>query len=405
MTNFPAVGKVSVDLLGCGGVIPVSCTVCGGVLAPALTAVKIAPEPPEGVACAGYSQTVGMYFAAAADGIYATQTGVKYVKLSEKTGGNPFFFEEFNEGKYRAVTVRDGGAVVYEKDGFLLPAYEYKFTCGTVHCGRFFGADAENGCLLRWSGEGGISDWTEGLYGSGNILLDPERGAVLDILEYGEKLVIVRKFGLTVLNAYGAPENFAAEMTDTDTDEVFAGTARVAGGRLFFYTQSGLYSYSDGGVARVKHRLDGHMREPTCSQAFGNRYFLACGRGDAYAVMCYDTDLNDSYFIDIKANAMCINGGVCVFCDDGIYRLCDGENWSVYADGFDFGKDGKKTLTGIYVAGNADITVGNGKVVRSMGGVSGLVRPGLRGASFSIRIDGSGRLERLTVTGETSIGI
>ena len=271
-----------------------------------------------------------------------------------------------------------------------------------MHCGRLFGADKDNAYKLRWSGEGGFSDWKEGLCGSGSLDLDPRRGEILDIVEFGEKLVAVRKFGLTVLNMYGSPENFSAEITDTDTDEIYKGTARVVCGKLVFFTVSGLHTFNGGSVNRVKHAYVDDISEPVCSAELGGKYFLGCKSAclNGGAVFCYDFAKTAGYLIAVSADAMCSDGHIYIYNGNGAYRLEDGGRYAFIGGSTDFGSDRFKTVTEIFIGGRADIEIGNGRTVRKFLSASGRIRPAMRGKKFTVRAEGSVPVRKLTITAE-----
>ena len=273
--------------------------------------------------------------------------------------------------------------------------------CGVMHCGRLFAIDAQNRYLLRWSASG-VKNWEEGMKGAGSLVLDPVRGPASDILSYGGTLVIVRKYGLTVAKMYGSPENFSVYATDTDCDEIYEKTARTVLGRLYFYTASGL-KYFDGAVIRgVKHRLSEDICAPACGEEYGGNYFLCCSKKTGgEAVLVYSPEDGESYFADGGADCMCACGGVRIYRGGEAFKLDGGGEYTLTAEGIDFGTDGAKTLLSLKLTGEgADVCVSNGRQSIVYKRARGVIRPRLRGRSFTVEVRGTAKVRSLTATAE-----
>ncbi len=395
--------KTSLNLLASDGSKTVSGYVKDGKLCPALSAVSLKGEMPKDIIYAEYSVTQKDFFLCARDGIYTSGRGYEFMRIAPIEGASPFLIEDISEGETRAV-ILNGGKALTESGGRYdhIPNYGANLACGVIHCGRLFGVDKDNAYKLRWSGGGGFSDWEEGLFGSGSLELDPERGEILDVVEFGEKLVAVRRFGLAVLNMFGSPENFSVEITDTDTDEIYKGTARVVCGKLVFFTASGLHIFNGGSIISVSHAYTDDISEPVCSAELGGKYFLGCKSAElnGRAVFCYDFAGNNAYLIAAEADAMCSNGHIYIYNGNGAFRLDDGGRYAFAVEKINFGSDRFKTVTEIFIDGNADIEIGNGRTARKFVSASGSVRPALRGKEFTVRIEGRVPVKNLTVTAE-----
>ncbi len=408
--NYPQTVKKTVDLLSDGDALPVSCRITAEGLIPALAPVKRASSVPSGVIYACRAEGVNRFFLCTPTTVYVSTVGLTYSTLNALSGSSPFLVEEINDGAANAAVINGANAVLHTGSSFKEFDYGANLSCGAMHCGRLFGADSTDGTKLCWSGEGGITDWTGGLHGSGYLNLDPARGDILDVLEYGEKLVLVRKYGLTVMSAYGAPENFKVIVTDTDTDEIYKGTSRVVGGRILFFTASGMKAYDGSEISAVAHAFADDISSPFYAVEYGGKYFLSCtsAKMGGRTVLCYDAGDGGCYFIKCRADAMCTADSVYVFdavSSVGVYTLGEG-NGFVYTSVFDFGTDRNKTVTEIYAdCESADIEISNGRVTRTFNGVSGAIRPRMRGKSFTVKVSGGSRIKKLTATAEATIGI
>lgn len=395
--------KICVDLLSDGDVEPVGCRISRGQLIPALSPVKIGNGIPGKILCAGRAESAGRFFIADSEKVYVSVTGEEFYELGSLSGDSPFMFEEVSGGVARAVICNGNHALVHTGAASTGLTCGANYSCGVMHCGRLFGADGDDGYTLRWSGEGGIEDGEEKIYGAGYLILEPKRGKILDILEFGEKLVLVRERGLTLLSMFGMPENFSVEPTDTDTDAIFKGTAQTVCGKLIFFTESGLKSFDGSRVEELTHAYADSVSEPTCSAAFTDEYFLGCtcGKTGGRCVLCYCVQDGESYIIDVAADAISASDCVYVFGTDGVFRLRSGGQFSFTAR-TDFKVGGYKTLTEIYVGGVADIGVSNGNVSRLFSSASGKIRPRIRGRSFTVTGGGTRTVKSLTAYAEVS---
>lgn len=395
--------RITADLLA-GDVRPVGCRVSGGRVVGEASAVFAGAQLPEGVIYACRAESVGRFFLCTSGDCYVSVNGADFSRLNSLEGGTPFLVEEISAGAARAVLVNGENAVAHSGGSFAGIYTGVKLRSGVMRCGRLFAADGRNGLMLRWSGEGGISDWEQKINGAGYMLLEPSRGDILNVVAFGEKIAVVRRRGLTLVNAFGNPEHFSVSPTDTDTDEIFANTAAVADGRLYFYTASGLCSYDGARIERIRHRYSEQTEGPTCAVALAGRYYLACTVGGERAVLCFCCADGESFIYGLAADAMCAADCVYIYNSSGVYRL-NGKAGCSFTAGFDFGRGGYKTVTCMLVGGKADIAVGNGRVTRRLEGVCGTVRPRLRGRAFTVTVRSSGDISALTATAEVLDGI
>lgn len=387
--------KASFDILK-ESFLPVNCKSSGGGIIPVALPVRVGTAVPDGVIYACRAESAGGFFLCTPTDVYVSVRGGDFSRLNALSGSSPFLVEEISDGVPRAVIINGENAVAHTGSEFRGVYTGGNLVSGVMRCGRLFAADGENPLMLRWSGEGGVGDWEEKLGGAGHVLLDPGRGEILNLVNLGEKLVAVRKYGLTLIDAFGNPENFSVGITDTDTDEIYKNTAAVAGGKLYFFTASGLHCY-DGEIKRTEHRYSGHITAPKAAVGFAENYYLACGEG----IMCYDCSDGESYLIDIVADGICAAECVYIFNSTGAYRI-DGEG--EYSFTVKFGSC-KQTVTEIFIGGKADLTLNSGKRSRTFKNACGTIRPRLRGESFTLAVSGTGAISSIVATAEVLNGI
>ena len=402
MINFPQVAKKTVKLSELS-LLPVSCRICGGEVVPALSAAY-AGEGKSGVYKAAYCKGIKIYLLFAEGVMYISGNGLDFTPFLDTGAKSPFILDVLKDGVPYAALVFGNSATMLTAEGFEVIPLGENLVSGVMHCGRLFGVTAD-GLRVCWSGCG-VDDWKQGLYGGGSIYLGPDRGEILEILEFGENLVAVRKNGLSLLAMYGYPENFSVKLTDTDTDEIIPDTAKVVGGKLYFCTKTGICAFDGEFISRVPHRFESGLESCYFAESYAGGYYLSCDiAGFGKVVLCIEQG-GESYIIDVEADGVCVSDKLYIYNEEGIYTLESGGEYSLIAEGIDFGTGKNKTVCELYAdSENCGIEINNGIFTRKFGGVNGAVRPSLRGAKFTVVISGRERLKNLTLTAEVSVGI
>ncbi len=405
-TVFPKAVKLTADLFADKGSLTVNCLLSDGALYPALSPVECGKNVPQDVKFAVRSAAVNKFFICTATELYASDDGINFSPLCAFAADKPFLLEDMDGNIRRAIIADGANGVTFKNGATEEAALGAKLGCAAVHSGRIFGADADDGLKLRWSDGSGADGWTEGIYGAGWLNLDAKYGAVIGVTEFGASLVLVREYGLTPITAGGAPETFAVKFTDLPSDKIFKGTAAVAGGKLFFFTASGLHSFDGAKISEVKCRFAADIFSPVCCAALGNKYFLSCRSKTAgKVVFCYDTAEEESFIIGAGADGMCAADCVYVYNNGGVYKLEEGGNFKFTAH-TDFGTGRKKTVTEVFIdCDGADIEISNGRLTRIFKNVKGIIRPRLRGKKFTVKVAAACPVKKLTATAEAAVGI
>ncbi len=400
--SFPAVKTQTVKLSDLS-LLPVSCRVSGGMVLPALSPVYRGAGM-SGIVKAAYCKGVKLYLLFADGMMHISGNGLNFYPLLDMSVKIPFVLDLIMDGSPCAALVFGAAATVVTADNLRGVDLGEDIISGVMHCGRLFGVAADK-LRVCWS-KCGIEDWTQELNGGGSIYLGPDRGEIFEILEFGENLVAVRKHGLSLLAMYGSPENFSVALTDTDTDEIIPDTAKVAGGKLYFCTATGICVFDGEKVSKVFHRFESEILECFFAESYAGGYYLSCTTANfGKVILCLEQG-GESYIIDIEADAACVSDKLYIYNEEGVYTLETGGVYTVIAEGVDFGSGANKTVTEVYAdCGNCDIQILNGTFSRSFKNASGAVKPRLRGRKFSVTVSGSEPLKNLTVTAEVSVGI
>ena len=309
-TSYPSRGAKTFDLLKeeytaradnarvrDGALVPGTDTLSGGF-----------PSLPAGVAAAYYSQGNGSLCLLTSSAAYRIDEGASsYTAMSSSLSANPFFADMYINGYSTTVLFSGFTRVAFTGMAQDTATDEKRFYTGTVHCGRFFARDYLDKFKLWWAASHAL-DWTEGISGCGYAILPPEGGGVLRLFSFEDRLVAVRERGITVVRAYGDPENFkvdgsAGYMT---ADGIIADTCAPCGGRILFCTPSGIYAFDGGGISRLYSFAGGRLSSPSAAAACGDMYYVLCddeylGSGRLFA---FDVSARSGWVADLAPRTL-----------------------------------------------------------------------------------------------------
>ncbi len=393
-----------------GFTVPFGGSVAEGTLTPDFNGQPCAPfqgNPPQSVLKAHYSAALQTEFLLLSGGVVARRKGEQFfTPRCDPLFPSFFFFEDFGNGEYRTVMLNaTAGKFIYD-DACVDFTPAVSLAMAVRHHGRIFGVDNADRFTLRWSGTGGMEDWAESITGAGYLQLDGNYGEIIALFSMGNKVVALREDGITCITAMGAPEHFKVSDWVLSVGKILPQTAVVCGDKLYFCTAAGAFAFDDGGLVRLQLPYFALIENFTCAAAAGQRLFwgVTCAFTGRQAVYCYRVDTKDGYFIDCAAD--CLIGGerITAFGAGEFALLRAGDLATAYCTGINFGVREGKTLTGITLQGNAQITVTAEGVSRTVA-CSGSGRVGLRGREFSLCVKAQGVVDNLTLLAEVLRGI
>ncbi len=413
-TVYPATNMQTADVVSAEGALCVGCEVADGKIIPALCACDITANAFTDVKTAGYSAAAGVYFVCADKKGYYSADGLAFYELAELEGDEPFIFEQRENGIAKLYAAGEGTCVCFGSGSGASNTFDCGIFGGQFKSGRLFGIDITDNFKLRWSGEGGAFDWEESIDGAGWLKLDGAGGRILNLLCYGEKLVAVRENCLSVISAFGTPENFKAENKNLYIAGVCKNTAAVAGNKLLFFAvngaYSGLYSYNGAKITRVNCPLAEDIALPVCAVADGDLYFLSgyVKPLERRAVLVYNANSGFAYFADFPASALTAGkGGVYAYADGTACKLERGGEFTYKSGEINFGSAEAKYLHAVKIGcdGGSDIEVGNGSAVRAFKDVKNALRADMRGVNFTFTVKSRAKITALQAVAEVANGI
>lgn len=394
--------KKSVNLIGYPGVLE-NGYLRGGAWEPGFYKRQINGTYPPTVSAVMYSRATGVHFIIDGDGrLWTSEYGSQYTPHENFCRNKAFLVDAYFYDEVTPIVVSGDKAFTYEYGKFTEIDLPYRYSCGIMHCGRLFGADE---CTLTWSSPDDYFDGELSLDKSGYAELDHARGEVLSLVVYKGKLIAVRKRGLTVISAYESPEKFSVDFTDTDCDDIIDNTAQVVGGKLFFYTASGLKVF-DG--TKISAYETSHALEIPGFSATDGQYYYVSGYSeeiDDDGILCVNASNGESCITREFAGHVYFKSTLQYISGDEHGQFIGTGTFCFNSGAINFGTDKPKTVTEIKVTGSARICVDNGRFKRKFTITDGIVRPRLRGRQFKITVESESRVSELTVTAEVADGI
>lgn len=341
-------------------------------------------------------------FLVADGGAYVLYKGdAQFTKLKSNVASGSFFADMYLRGS-AATVLFDGTNRVIVGGGTATATDSQEFTDGIIHCGRFFATVKDEGLKIVWSSSTPM-EWDTGIDGSGCIYLPTDGGKVLRLFNYDEKLVAVRERGITVINAYGEPQNYAVKATGSylTADGIIADTCAVCDGRLFFCTKSGIFAFDGDDIERQENEFSGDISAYQCAGASGDSYFVVCDSeqfGDG-VLFVYQAAEKEDYFVALHPQKVACGDEIIAFCDDGIYKLESGAGfWQ--SRQVDFESSGNKCLKRVAFDGDGEfeLTVTCDGIKKTLG--LGSHKLGLFGRKFAFTVSGKGTIKSLSATAE-----
>ena len=405
---YPASKIISQNVITAAGALPVSCKVENGKIVTALSAVKGDGMYPANVVMTAYSAGAKRFFVYAGGIVYFSSGGTGFLASGAIESKFPFLFEKRENGGVKAYFAGKDYCVTH--DGQYLSSYNFDMPVyGAVfRYGRFFGIDNDDAFKIRWSGSGGAFDWVEGISGAGWVNLEIAYGKVLDLVNFKDKLCAVRENGITVISAFGTPENFTVKHADNKTPKIFKSTAAVAGDKLVFCTERGLYAFDGNSITKISCGLCEDIQNPKYAVSLGDEYFL-CGESKSLnkgAILVYDEKNNDAYLIDEQADALLSNGKIYTYFNNHACVLQPGKGFS-FTSGNLFFSGKRKVLKSIEIDcdGEVEVEVSNGVKSSIFGGQFKKIIPKMSGKYFKITVRGTGEVREISAYAEVINGV
>lgn len=244
----------------------------------------------------------------------------------------------------------------------------------------------------------------ESINDGGRICFPSERGKIVALVPFREKIFVFYEYAIASLEAAGAARDFLFEKLSYHGGRIFGdsvGVCSVGGEKIFFLAEDGLYAF-DGSKAEsicADLKISPLRGEQVCNHAcFEGKYFLRFPdvNGEKRAVVV-DAETEKGYYA-FAPEGLCSVGGRGFCSSDSRVRtlafdgdLPKGETYTFSATGQTFGVRGVKTLKTLVFEGEGTfgVCVSNGRKEKTVDlqfeeGVA-KAKIGLKGKAFSLK--------------------
>lgn len=387
-----------------GGGLPYGCKVKNGKIVPAFSLGATDARCPTDIRYATFIHNTHKYYIMDNTSLYSAVENEQFRLVVKAPAQQPFFVEFKYRNQPVSQIVLDKKAVYFEGSGELIHDIPYNICGGVYKNGRAFGIDLTDRYKLRWSGEYGVDDWISQIDGAGWLFTDIELGEIYNLAVLNGHLAVIKKYGVSLISAYGSPEDFK-EILTVATPTVYQHSAAVCGNKLYFYTVDGLYSFNESGVEKVEAELTEELMSAVYATSYGSTVFVAGTHRklEKGVILAYDTKEKTSYFIDLTATAMAAGNSLYAYTPNGSVKLEKGKTFTYVSEEFGRLLKRKSTLKSIFVdCRNAvDITVETDSGRRVFKGVRGKLLPHISGRFFKVGVTGTSEpIKELTATVE-----
>lgn len=374
-----------------GGGLPLGCKVKDGKIVPALSAGKLDTTCPSNIRYATFIHYSDRLYVMNNMALYTSEAGGSYRTVAYEDAALPFFIEYRDGTQQVSKIVFDSRGILFKGKGEALHSVPYRICGGVYKNGRVFAIDLDNRYKLCWSGEKGIDDWEEKIDGAGWLYTDAELGEIINLLVFKGHIAIIKKYGISLLSAYGAPENFK-EIVNVSTPAIYQNTAVVCGNKVYFYTADGLYAFNAAGTEKIDLKLAEDFSSAVYAMTYGGSVFFAGTHKKLrrVVVLVYDTKEKTSYLIDVPATALAAGNDPYAYIKGGAVKLEKGAAFTYASEEIGHFSKRKKTLKSIFLdcTENVDITVDTESRRRQFKDVKGRVQTNISGSHFKVSVTG-----------------
>lgn len=292
----------------------------------------------------------GLYYIYGPRNLTFATNGPLFNYITEERVNRFLFFRKRN-GEVKAVALQDDQLIYLDPDkGFLFDP-DFGGTCGAIYNERFF---IGKGKVLIFSDEDTpptVLDLADSDAGGSVDFQDEDRGNIVDMVVFKDRLYLFREGGITSVYTSGAPIEYKIAEVPCKYNRLLRDTVADCGAFVYFFTESGLHSFDGRNVKKINEpasqqiNLGAEIR----ATAHGGRYYCTCtDKNGAKFVYCYDPEEGCGHFFGRGVTG--VSGGESLYFIRGtsIYKgtelgLFDGEP-ACYETGFFAPSDGNEFL-------------------------------------------------------------
>ena len=315
----------------------------------------------------------------------------------------PFnFFRYFDTRGYEMLFCATGSCVSQFIEGATtLIGGSPETTCAAVFHERIFAAKGER--LFYCKALDGHY-WSKERYGGGYIDLNTSGGGeIIHMLPYRDRLILMRRNGISTLRVLGDELNFKVLNLPARGGNLLSSGVAMCGDSIGYLTDRGFYLFNGATSAAAENsrceEID--LSKPVRAIAYRGRFYaLVTQKEGRNAIYCYNPDSKQAHFIENGAEQFDCGDALYFVRDRMVYRvseqgLCQDFMPYFTAEHIAFSPGGDKRLRRIAIEGEGEFSVsitskyGTRTVTGRAQEVLKLRSP-LRGHGFDLKISAAG---------------
>ncbi len=180
-----------------------------------------------------------------------------------------------------------------------------------VHYDNFFGITNTDRNVFIYTSNLNLRSWTESE--SSTIEFLDNRGSFNLLVGFNDYVYLFREYGITRISLYSTRNDFSFTHLYTSTSKIYENSICVCGGKIFFMTRDGLFSFSGSSVSKVAENLDKYFKNldnTNCSCACLNgKYYLStkCNFDDGQTVGCESSTHTNNVLFELDVETFDLN--------------------------------------------------------------------------------------------------
>ena len=183
----------------------------------------------------------------------------------------------YNDKDVLLISGEDIGLMIYDVNSVTKVENGPGFSSIAIHYERVFGVVNGKKNQVWFSSVLDPTNWTVSGENAGYINFQDECGEVEEVVSFLGYLYIFREHGIFRLTAYGDQSEFSLKKVFTDTGRIYKNTIALAGNKIMFYTDGGIYVFDGYNVSKLNMEIPTiFVPQYVCGAYFEDKYYLCC---------------------------------------------------------------------------------------------------------------------------------
>lgn len=213
------------------------------------------------------------------------------ITLAGVAGKPQYFLDCYYDDNYYPALLCGNKLYIFNDDGTIETRNHITNTyCCAYHHGRIFDVILGDEYEFCWTVQGMTSYEADDIGKGGFMCVPKGAGPIKRLYSLGDRIVILRDFGINVMRGLADTRNFSLEPnTVMLSEKLIENTAHCTGKKVWFCTQNFLYCFDGTTLTQTEHGYGGDGKSVTCLDVIDERYvYLSVNDGTDCYLLKYD---------------------------------------------------------------------------------------------------------------------